>query len=278
MKYITSESENEKRDYAHKIKKLTGYDGIYDFSIVEESTELDKDIGNITNEAIDSIVNRLVPGTSHSDFPEMILRDYTFSDSDNLSCKCEEILQSRKTEQYGRLYDYDCSYVISVPEGMPPLYWYMCMLMDILRDCQLLMSLILRDGCRDHCSIMNASSDFEYMCSCHTQTQKCSALDYYYHNINYSIIRLGAIQLSVEEKTQDSGSIMKDIATVLRRLYRLYLHAYYQHFSVFGEVELQQHLYERFYRFVTTNRLLSEKDMKPFLSLDEVFAVIYNAM
>ena len=71
---------------------------------------------------------------------------------------------------------------------------------------------------------------------------------------------------------------MKDIATVLRRLYRLYLHAYYQHFSVFGEVELQQHLYERFYRFVTTNRLLSEKDMKPFLSLDEVFAVIYNAM
>lgn len=151
-----------------------------------------QDIGNITNEAIDSIVNRLVPGfscdvllifigTSHADFPEMILRDYTFSDSDNLSCKCEEILQSRKTEQYGRLYDYDCSYVISVPEGMPPLYWYMCMLMyrwilvlnrDILRDCQLLMSLILRDGCRDHCSIMNASSDFEYMCSCHTQTQK----------------------------------------------------------------------------------------------------------
>ena len=83
---------------------------------------------------------------------------------------------------------------------------------------------------------------------------------------------------SIDRKTQDSGSIMKDIATVLRRLYRLYLHAYYQHFSVFGEVELQQHLYERFHRFVTTNRLLNEKDMKPFLSLDEVFAVIYNAM
>ena len=39
---------------------------------------------------------------------------------------------------------------------------------------------------------------------------------------------------------------------------------------------MQQHLYDRFYRFVTSSLLLREKDMSPFLPLDEVFAVIYK--
>lgn len=66
------------------------------------------------------------------------------------------------------------------------------------------------------------------------------------------------------------------MSSLLRRLYRLYLHAYYHHFSVFAELEVQQHLYDRFYQFVTSSLLLSEKDMSPFLPLDEVFAVIYK--
>lgn len=79
-----------------------------------------------------------------------------------------------------------------------------------------------------------------------------------------------------ERNTQTPAEIQKDMSSMLRRLYRLYLHAYYQHFSVFVEIETQQHLYDRFYRFVTSSLLLCEKDMNPFLPLDEVFAVIYK--
>ena len=58
----------------------------------------------------------------------MMLQEYSVSTTSNLLCKCEEILCSRKCEQFGRTYDYDCNYVISTPEEVPTFYWWLCLL------------------------------------------------------------------------------------------------------------------------------------------------------
>ena len=67
-------------------------------------------------------------GSTQSEFPVMMLQEYSVSTTSNLLCKCEEILCSRKCEQFGRTYDYDCNYVISTPEGVPTFYWWLCLL------------------------------------------------------------------------------------------------------------------------------------------------------
>lgn len=117
----------------------------------------------------------------------MILRDYSVTTAPNLLCKCEEILFSRKREQLGRTFDYDCNYVISIPEGVPSLYWWFCLLKylsifhfiisDTIRDCQVLQNLIQKDGCASRCPIMNSTLKFEYLCSCHQHISRVSLDD-----------------------------------------------------------------------------------------------------
>lgn len=36
---------------------------------------------------------------------------------------------------------------------------------------------------------MNATTDIEYLCSCHASNMKCCAMDYFYHNINYNTVK-----------------------------------------------------------------------------------------
>ena len=78
---------------------------------------------------------------------------------------------------------------------------------------------------------------------------------------------------SASHKSQD---IQKEMSFTLRRLYRLYLHAYYQHHNAFAEEERRKHIYEKFFGFVTSSGLLSEKDMKPYLSVEDMTLLVYN--
>ena len=41
---------------------------------------------------------------------------------------------------------------------------------------------------------------------------------------------------------------------------------------------MKHHMYEKFYYFVAGSSLLSERDMRPFLSLDEMRNAVYGHM
>ena len=62
----------------------------------------------------------------------------------------------------------------------------------------------------------------------------------------------------------------KEMISLLRRLYRLYIHAYYQHFDGFCEVEKKNHCYEKFSFFVKSTALVSDRDLRPYLSVEEM--------
>ena len=82
------------------------------------------------------------------------------------------------------------------------------------------------------------------------------------------------VRSSASSKAQD---IQKEMFASLRRLYRLYLHAFYQHYGAFAEAEKRRHMYAKFFGFVTCSGLLSERDMKPYLSLDEMNEYVYSS-
>lgn len=74
----------------------------------------------------------------------------------------------------------------------------------------------------------------------------------------------------------DYHSLQQELSSLLRRLYRLYLHAFYQHRIAFAEEEMTRHSYEKFHFFVMYTELITEKDLKPYLSIEEMTMSIYD--
>lgn len=241
------------------------------------------------------------------EFPVFVLEDPAVKETDNVETRCEEILKSRKAECYGQIYEFDNNAFLSIPEGIPPYHWYFCIFKsdchhrvtdrEVLRDCQFLLEMVLADGCKERCTTMNATDGYEYLCSCHPKAMKvgldggahkqCPAAEYYYHNINFCTLHLFSIEMILQEletrrrmigsASNKSQEIQKEMFVSLRRLYRLYLHSFYQHYGAFVEAEKMRHMYSKFFGFVTCSGLLSEKDMKPYLSLDEMNEYVYSS-
>jgi len=159
---------------------------------------------------VDSKKCRLLPGSSSprrwylgtkkEAFPVFIVANPTLSAIKDLDSHCDEILTSRKAEQYGLTHDFNMTNFLNIPEGIPEYRWYYCIMKwlweksitsrDIIRDCQHILSVLALSKCRETCCHMNATADIEYLCSCHPKTMKCCAIDYNYHNINLNTLRL----------------------------------------------------------------------------------------
>ncbi|KNB45651.1 mob-like protein phocein [Blastocystis sp. subtype 4] len=127
---------------------------------------------------------------------------------------------------------------LNIPEGIPEYRWYYCIMKDIIRDCQHILSVLALSKCRETCCHMNATADIEYLCSCHPKTMKCCAIDYNYHNINLNTLRLVNLHSCFASNSNPSSEVQHEMSFILRRLYRLYLHGYYQHFDVYQQEEV----------------------------------------
>lgn len=69
---------------------------------------------------------------------------------------------------------------------------------------------------------------------------------------------------------EDAASLEKELSLVLRRLYRLHVHAIYNHFESFLELEKRERVYEKFLHFVLCTQLLSEKMLKPYIPYESI--------
>lgn len=170
-------------------------------------------------EKVDSKKSRLVPGNTlyillllgtgrEQDYPIYILSDeFEKVETDEMNF-CEMLIQSRKIKFQIENTDLDPSILFSLNDTINPNCWNLVVFKyflfivftfrEILRDCQLLLKTVEADQCALRCPCMSASEGIEYLCACHPKTKKCSAIDYYYHNINYSVIRLAALNSYVE--------------------------------------------------------------------------------
>lgn len=62
-----------------------------------------------------------------------IIENPQLSKTKDLDSRCDEILISRKTEQYGLTYDFDMTSLLNIPEGIPEYRWYYCILKYLLK-------------------------------------------------------------------------------------------------------------------------------------------------
>lgn len=81
-------------------------------------------------------------------------------------------------------------------------------------------------------------------------------MDYMIHTLDFSTALLNNPK-AVGTREALSESALKNMLSIIRRLYRLFAHAYFNHKEIFLEFESSLHLCERFTLFV------SKFDMMP---------------
>ncbi|KAI9798788.1 MAG: hypothetical protein M1833_004618 [Piccolia ochrophora] len=100
----------------------------------------------------------------------------------------------------------------------------------------------------DKCPEMRAS-EWQYLCAVHDPPKPCCAIDYCCHTLDWASNMLTSPRHFPSRLTlggdASGGSQqgMRNLTNVFRRLYRIFAHAWYQHRSVFWQVEGQTGLY-----------------------------------
>jgi hypothetical protein len=95
-----------------------------------------------------------------------------------------------------------------------------------------------------------------YLCAAHKTALECSAYEYMIHNLDQSTSILQNVK---NYSSRVSIPEVKNLDTIVRRLYRLFSHTYYHHREIFNEFEKQMFLCQRFTEFTLKYGLLPVK-------------------
>ncbi|KAI9817907.1 MAG: hypothetical protein M1832_004527 [Thelocarpon impressellum] len=117
------------------------------------------------------------------------------------------------------------------------------------------------------CPEMRAS-EWQYLCAVHDPPKPCCAIDYCCHTLDWAANILTSTKTFPSRLTlgnSESGSNvgansngLRNLQSVSRRLYRIFAHAWYQHRSMFWQVEAQTGLYVFFKTICDAYQLIEE--------------------
>ena len=106
------------------------------------------------------------------------------------------------------------------------------------------------------CPKMTANETWLYMCAAHNTTRECCAIDYMIHSIDHSTAILQN-QNTFNSRVTIPQSSIKQLFSIVRRLYRLFAHTYYHHKEIFMEFEKEMHLCARYTHFARRFKMMS---------------------
>eukprot|EP00871_Galdieria_phlegrea_P000081 jgi/Galph1/1073/GphlegSOOS_G5878.1 len=112
------------------------------------------------------------------------------------------------------------------------------------------------------CPQMSATKDVLYLCAAHERAQECCAIDYISHCLDGATSLLTSEEVvspNLVGKNQDVN--LQNFRLIMRRLYRLFAHAYYHHLDTFKKFEQETELFQHFCSFSSYFNLISPSDM-----------------
>jgi hypothetical protein len=128
----------------------------------------------------------------------------------------------------------------------------------LTRDLNVLIVALLHDKCTaTSCPEMRAS-EWQYLCAVHDSPQSCCAIDYSTHTLDHAATMLTSTKYFPSRLSLHQASV-KHLASIFRRLYRIFAHAWFQHRHVFWEVEGEYGLY-LFFKTVSDRYRLIPQD------------------
>ncbi|KAL8883509.1 MAG: hypothetical protein Q9215_008188 [Flavoplaca cf. flavocitrina] len=137
------------------------------------------------------------------------------------------------------------------PDGVDPLLWLyeLCRLLVIKENDVLVGFFNESPACtKDTCPEMRAS-EWQYLCAVHDPPKPCCAIDYCIHTLDWAGNQLTSTRnfpsrLTLgSQATGGSQGGLRVLTNIMRRCYRIFAHAWYQHRQVFWNIENSQGLY-----------------------------------
>lgn len=92
------------------------------------------------------------------------------------------------------------------------------------------------------------ASEWQFLCAVHEQPKSCCAIDYCCHTLDWAanIVtdpKIFPSRFVVSSDAHVKGFAVKNLVNVFRRLHRIFAHAWFQHRSVFWDIEGRTGLY-----------------------------------
>ena len=154
----------------------------------------------------------------------------------------------------------DCQRLATPPDGVEESLWCYELIRRLTRDLNVLIVALLADRCTaQSCPEMRAS-EWQYLCAVHESPQSCCAIDYSTHTLDQAATMLTSTKYFPSRLSLHQGS-MRHLASIFRRLYRIFAHAWFQHRHVFWEVEGEHGLYLFFKTVSDRYRLIPPDNM-----------------
>ncbi|KAL3312068.1 MOB member 4, phocein [Cichlidogyrus casuarinus] len=120
------------------------------------------------------------------------------------------------------------------------------------------LTVLLQEQCSNEtCSQMTATEQWIFLCAAHKTPKECSAIDYTRHTLDGAACLLNSSKYFPSRVNIKESSIGK-LASVCRRVYRIFSHAYFHHRPLFDEFEAKTHLCERFTKFVMKYEMMTK--------------------
>ncbi|KAL8909451.1 MAG: hypothetical protein Q9171_005049 [Xanthocarpia ochracea] len=137
------------------------------------------------------------------------------------------------------------------PDDVDPLLWLyeLCRLLVVKENDVLVGFFNESPACtKDTCPEMRAS-EWQYLCAVHDPPKPCCAIDYCTHTLDWAGNQLTSTRnfpsrLTLgSQATGGSQGGLRVLTNIMRRCYRIFAHAWYQHRQVFWNIENSQGLY-----------------------------------
>lgn len=110
------------------------------------------------------------------------------------------------------------------------------------------------------CSQMSATEQWIFLCAAHKAPKECPAIDYTRHTLDGAASLLNSNKYFPSRVTIKESSVAK-LASICRRVYRIFSHAYYHHKVIYDEFESKHFLCKRFSLFSLKYDLMSADNL-----------------
>lgn len=197
----------------------------------------------------------VIAGTPVTSLAEL---DSAFQLQEHLASLLSSITNPPDSDQTLPLSRADCTRLATPPEGVEETLWCYELTRRLTRDLNVLIVALLNDGCTAATCPEMRASEWQYLCAVHDSPQSCCAIDYSTHTLDHAATMLTSTKFFPSRLSLQHNSV-KHLASIFRRLYRIFAHAWFQHRPVFWEVEGEYGLY-LFFKTVSDRYRLIPQD------------------
>ncbi len=177
----------------------------------------------------DTYVRRNRPGTSNKKWCNW--NDEELEDMES-TLAVQQFIQQLIKEDHTKV-----DSILKSPEQQDELVWKYEHLRQFCMELNLICVKLQNECTPTTCTQMTATEQWIFLCAAHKNPKECSAIDYTRHTLDGAACLLNSNRYFPSRVNIKDSSLQK-LASVCRRIYRIFSHAYFHHRPIYDQFEV----------------------------------------